>query len=131
MTLDSARRHAERDMPDTGTAHRPTGHTAANSDGEEVATFTDLFTSPCKIQGPSASTADAITRTVVVGGVERPVLSAGLHLPIATPVPLVDGDEFQVTAAVSDPQLPGARYRIVGVPAKSQATARRFDVVEV
>ena len=136
MSVESAtlagRRAAEAMMTDTGTAYRPTGHTARNADGEEVPTFTDLFTSPCKIQGPSAATADTTTRTVVVGGVERPVLSAGLHMPIAAAA-LVNGDEFEVTAndPFSDVQLLGRRYKIVGDPAKSHATARRFDVVQV
>lgn len=92
---------------------------------------------PGKVQGGSASTADTATEFVTIGGVKRPLLRGGLHIPISAQVP-VGGDrgigwEYQCTAAAdpADPALVGRRYLVVNVPAKTYATARRLDVVEV
>lgn len=75
---------------------------------------------------------DTNTRTVVVGGVERPVIEGGLKIPVGSPVPAI-GWEYELTALgpATDPALLGRRWRVVDVPAKSHATARRLDVVEV
>lgn len=100
--------------------------------------FTDVTPgTPGKVQGGSASTADTATEFVTIGGVKRPLLRGGLHIPISAQVP-VGGDrgigwEYQCTAAAdpADPALVGRRYLVVNVPAKTYATARRLDVVEV
>lgn len=85
-----------------------------------------------KIAGPSAQAGDTNTRTVTVGGVERPVVEGGLHIPLSAPLPAI-GWEYVCTAVgdASDPALLNRRWRVVDVPAKSYATARRLDVVEV
>lgn len=97
-----------------------------------------------KLQGSSASARDAADRTVRIGGVERPVLIAGLHIPIcdfitdgfldivASEDPLAAW-QFRVHRSRStDHSLVGRWYQAVGiVPAKSIATARRLDVAEV
>lgn len=84
-----------------------------------------------KVSGRSAG-ADTDTRTVTVGGVERPVVDGGLHLPLDPMRPKI-GWEFRCTAVGpgSDLSLLGRRWRVIDVPAKSYATARRLDVVEV
>lgn len=125
----------------TLTAYSPSGHSSQNeTTGVETPTFTNEGTTPGKVQGPTTQEADASTRTVAVGGVQRPVLTAGLHIPISADVPhsgpaYVSGGawEYVVTAvsADDDPALLNRRYRVVDVPAKSFATARRLDVVEV
>lgn len=132
---------AEREMTLTLTAYSPTGLTAQNeTTGLEVPTFTTGATTPGKVQAPSAQAGDTSTRTVTIGGVERPVLTAGLHLPISAAVPnagqphIAGGAwEYVVTAIGThdDPALLGNRYRVVEVPAKSFATARRLDVIEI
>lgn len=75
---------------------------------------------------------DTNTRTAVVGGVERPVIEGGLRIPLGAPVPAI-GWEYQLTilGPSTDPALLGRRWRVVDVPAKSYATQRRLDVVEV
>ncbi|HET8614286.1 MAG TPA: DUF6093 family protein, partial [Actinomycetales bacterium] len=96
-----------------------------------------------KVQGTSGK--DTATRTVRVGEIDRPVLDAGLHIPLAAfgnGTEVVASEqrgypggawEFVVTAvgSLDDAGLLGRRYMVVGCPAKSYATARRLDVVEV
>lgn len=122
-------------MVDTFTAYSPNGFTTVS--GLEVPAYADEGDTPGKIQGGSASTADTATEYVTVGGVRRPLLRGGLHIPISAPLPRAGdrgvGWEYECTAvgALSDPSLAGRRYLVVNVPAKSLATARRLDVVEV
>jgi len=84
------------------------------------------------MSGQSQQSQDPYTREVTVAGVARPVLQGGLSIPVGATMPAV-GWEYQVTAvgASDDPQLKGRRFHVVSVPAKSFATARRLDVVEV
>lgn len=117
-------------MVDTFTAYGlPTW---AATDGIEAEARLPQYDTPGKLAGPSAQSADATTRLVTIGGVERPVLQGGLHIPIAAALP-ADGWEFECieVGPDSDPSLVGRRWRVVSTPAKSYATARRLDVVEV
>lgn len=120
----------------TLTAYSPNGFTT-DGDGLQVRAYASEGTTPGKFQGPSSSNADAGTRSVTVGGVSRTVMVAGLHLPITADLPVAGdqgvGWEYAVTTlgADEDPALSGRRFLVVGVPAKSFATARRLDVVEV
>lgn len=72
------------------------------------------------------------SRTVEIGGVERPVVEGGLSIPLSAPLPKI-GWEYVCTEVdpTSDPSLLGRRFRVVGLGARSHATARRLDVVEV
>lgn len=117
-------------MGDTFAAFSP-GGTTTDDDGFEVDGFTDEGTTFGKVSGRSRD-GDTNTRTVTIGGVERPVLEGGLHIPISAALPTV-GWEYECTAvgADSDPAILGRRYRVVDSPAKSYATARRLDVVDV
>ena len=122
---------AEAEMADTFAAYSPNGTTTAGS-GKKSPAFTSQGSTSGKVQGSSSQKSDTATRTVSVGGVERPVLSGGLHIPISATIPAV-GWEYVCTAvgALSDPSLLNRRYRVVDVPAKTYATARRLDVVQV
>ena len=133
--IDAARRAAESLLTDTFTAYSPNGFTTVGN--LEVQQYTNEGSTPGKTQGGSASTADTATEYVTVGGVRRPIMRGGLHIPISAPVPTAGdqgvGWEYACTAvgARSDPSLAGRRYLVVNVPAKSFATARRLDVVEL
>lgn len=139
MTLESAvlagRTAAERLMSDTFEAFAPGGRTVV--DGREVLGFTSHGKTSGKVQGGSSATADPATDYVEVGDTRKPVFLGGLHIPISAPVPTAGdagvGWEYVCTAVgdLSDLSLLGRRYRVVNVPAKSYATARRLDVVEV
>lgn len=121
----------------TLTPQVPNGVTL-DPDGFEVQSYAAQTPHAGKVQGGSQSGKDTPTRYVTIGGVDRPVLNAGLHIPIGAPVPVASeqrgvGWEYEVTAVgpADDPALLGKRFLVVGVPAKSFATARRLDVVEV
>lgn len=105
----------------------------------KVPGFTDQGTSPGKVQAASGR-GDTTTRTVQVGGSQRLVLEAGVHIPLTafvddTGLLLRPGWECVVTAIdaeLDDPALLGRRFHVVKIPpAKSRATARRLDVTEV
>lgn len=131
------RRAAERDMSLTLAAYSPDA-TTTDANGFNVPAFASEGSTVGKVQAGAQAGQDAATRHVTVGGVARPVLSGGLHIPIGAPVPVGSeqrglGWEYEVTAvgAGDDPALLGRRFLVVGVPVKSYATARRLDVVEV
>jgi hypothetical protein len=127
--LVSGQRRAESFMTLTLAASSP-GGTTTDADGMETSDLSPEGTTPGKLQGSSAR--DAVTRSVSVGDVERPVVDEGLHIPLSAPLPKI-GWQYEVTAVgpSDDPALLGRRFQVVSVPAKSFATARRLDVVEV
>lgn len=122
------RAQAESLMQDTFTAY---SYEWRKVDGIEEKVWAPQGATPGKIAGRSRE-GDTNTRTVTIGGVERPVVEGGLHIPIGAPVPDI-GWEYELTTLGpnSDPALLGRRWRVVDVPAKSYATARRLDVVEI
>lgn len=136
MTLQSAieaqlpflQSEANARMADTFTAYAFTWTKVDNLD-EQV--WVEQYATPGRVAGRSRD-GDTNTRTVTIGDVERPVVEGGLHIPLSAELPAI-GWEFVCTAVgtLSDPSLLGRRWRVVDVPAKSQATARRLDVVEV
>lgn len=122
----------------TLTPQVPTGDLITDPEGFEVPEFTAQSTHAGKVQSGTQAGGDTSTRYLSIGGVDRPVLAAGLHIPIGAPVPVASEQrgqawEYVVTAVgpVDDPALLGRRYMVVGVPAKSFATARRLDVIAI
>lgn len=116
-------------MLETFTAYAATWTTVG---GLQVQTWVQQYVTDGKVAGRSRQGGDTNTRIVTIGGIERFVLEGGLHIPLNAGLPAV-GWEFVCTAAgpYSDPSLLGRRFRVVDVPAKSYATARRLDVFEV
>lgn len=115
-------------------AYEPQGW--QNTGGVDSLAFTPHGSTFGKVQGSSGK--DPVTRTVTIGNEQRPVIDEGLHIPISATVPEGGlqrglGWEYEVTAVGlhDDPALLGRRYLVVNSPAKSFATARRLDVVEV
>lgn len=135
--LPYLRREAESLMTLTLAAYSPTGGYVTNADGFEVPAFSPEGATFGKVQGGSQAGKDTPTRSISIGGVERPVLSAGLHIPLGAKVPLPGeqrgiGWEYEITAVGdADPALMGRRFLVVAVPVKSYATARRLDVIEL
>lgn len=139
--LPELRAEAERTMTLTLVAYSPSGVSSTDDDGYEVPGYVDEGVTPGKVQ--SGSGKDSETRYVNVGGVERPVIDGGLHIPLDRFVfdgLLIEASEqrgqawelevFSIGPA-DDPALLGRRYMVVSAPAKSFATARRLDVVEI
>lgn len=129
--VEAGRSAAARLMSDTFAAYSPGGKTT-NADGYEVDGWSAQGTTLGKVSGSSAQSRDTKTRLVRIGTVDRPVIDGGLHVPLDAPMPSI-GWEYVCTAAgpSSDPGLLDRRYRVVDVPLKSYATARRLDVVDV
>lgn len=124
----------------TLTPHSPTVPPTYTTDagGYEVPALTPGTPVPGKVQSGSQAGSDTATRYVKVGSVERPVLAAGLHIPITAAVPMAGeqrglGTEYVVTAVgpADDTALLNRRFLVVAVPVKSFATARRLDVIEL
>ena len=134
--LPDLQAHAESLLVDTFTVYKPNG-TTTDPDDFEVPAFASQGSTKGKVQGPSSQATDTATQTATVGGVERPVVAGGLHIPVSAPNPAAGpegvGWEYVCTAvgAMSDTSLVGRRWRVVNAPAKTYATARRLDVVEV
>lgn len=121
----------------TLTAFEPSTETK-DADGYTVQGYTNRGDVAGKVQSGSSAGHDTKTRYVRIGEVERPVIEGGLHIPLDAVVPTPGwqqglGWEYEVTALGDhdDPALLGRRYLVVEVPAKSFATARRLNVVEV
>jgi hypothetical protein len=116
-------------MTDTFTAYASTWTTV---NGLQEQTWTSQGSTPGRISGRGRGRHDTNTRVVTIGGEDRVVMDGGLHIPLDAPVPSI-GWEYLCTdvGGSSDQSLLGRRWRVVDVPAKSAATARRLDVVEV
>lgn len=132
----AGRQAAESLMTLTLAAYSPNGFTT-DPDGFEVPAFTPEGSTFGKVQAGSENAKDATDRHVTIGGVARPVLKGGLHIPITAPIPVASeqrgqGWEYEITdVGDADPALLGRRFLVVAVPAKSYATSRRLDVIEL
>lgn len=101
--------------------------------GLEADVFVATFTTKGKIAGASQGGADLAVRMVDIGGVQRPVITGGVHIPFDRTNAVPSGMLVKVmTLGPRSPHhLLGRLYRIEGESVKSYETARRFDVVEV
>lgn len=107
-------------MPDTGVITRAGARTLNESTGLYGQTPTDVYSGICKVVLPRQFPNDS----VAVGQVlveSRP----RLDLPVLTSTDVRDGDLFECTGA-GDPALVGRKWKLVGVSAQSQTSARRF-----
>lgn len=137
--LRSLQRAAESEFTLTLTWFSP-GEKTTGADGMErpAPVFEDITTGKAQAVSQLPGN-DTVSKTVKIGGSEVPVIFGGIHIPVGA---LFDengalrvkvGWECQVTATGDhdDPALYGRQYRVVDVPVKSYATARRLDVVDV
>lgn len=128
--LPFLREQAESRMQDYFDAYAPGPGTDADGMETDAATVAKEST-PGRVAGRSRD-GDTNTRLVTIGGVERPVVEGGLHIPLWAEVPSIGWEYVLVELGPNtDPALLNRRWRVVDVPAKSDATARRLDVVEV
>lgn len=138
--LGAMQARAQSLMTLTLTAYSPTG-LAPGPDGYDIPGYSPEGSTFGKVQAGAQAGGDTGTRYVKIGDTERPVLAGGLHIPITATIPTAGEErgqlggawEYLVTAVgpFDDPELLGRRYLVVAVPAKSLATARRLDVVEL
>ena len=116
-------------MTDTFTAY---AYTTTKVDGIDEQDWVAQYDTPGRVSGTSVNARDTYTRYIQVGGVEVPEVQGGLHIPLSADLPAI-GWQFECIAVGpnSDPNLLGRKWQVTNVPAKSYATARRLDVVEV
>jgi hypothetical protein len=134
--VNSGRQAAERLMTLTLTPYVPNGTTTVVN-GQETPGYDPGRAVKGKLRGQSAQSVQPYTRSVVIGGVDTPIVEGGLHIPIGAAIPTAGahgkGWEYVVTRVgpSDDPALLGRRYLVTNSPAMSHATARRLDVAEV
>lgn len=126
MSLESARARTETRMTDACTVRRqsPTGTTYDDSTGNTTPTWTALYAGPCRMKQPSASASGS-----QVGEASVLLQQPELHLPMSADL-LRSGDEVTITASVNDPGSVGRVLIVRAIPAYSNATARRYGVLE-
>lgn len=122
--LVRARARTEQRMTDTCTVRRETGTAYDDDTGITTPTIVTIYDGPCRLKKPSPAASSA-----TVGAAPVLLVQPELHLPMAAAL-LRPQDEVTLTASVSDPASAGRKFRVRAVPAHTQATARRYEVVE-
>lgn len=134
--IPAMRAHAQTLMLDRFDAYAP-GTITEDADGMEQRGYTLVASDvPGKLGGPSRDS-DPQGRPETVGGIQRRIVGAGLHLPVSAAQPVAGergiGWEYVLTAAGPNTpaELVGSRWLVLEAPVKSHMTARRLTVVEV
>ena len=124
--LPGLRLQAESLMLDTARAERPAGRVYDSTEQAEVDTFTDLFTSPCKVKARNVA---ALAQEV--GARTATTVRLEVHFPVTTEA-LQVGDVIEVTAVADvSTAVVGARYRVTAPVDGTYLTARRYEVDRV
>lgn len=124
--LARGRKAAESGMADACTIRRPSGTgTTDPITGVPAQNYTTLYTGACRVQSARAE-----AQREDVGEDHQLLLRLELQLPVAGTEGLKAGDEVTITSAVNDSDLVGRVFRIHDLAHKSEATARRVQVVE-
>lgn len=122
------RAEAEARMVDTAVIRIRAGRAYDAEAKVEVETYSDLFTTPCRVKvsgGLSAHSARDAGRIITT-------VTRELHIPVGSPaIPADAVADIESVGATSDPTLLGARLVLDGPAPGSQTTARRLQVSEV
>lgn len=102
---------------------RATGDAIDHNTGIDTPTYAVIYTGKCRLRFDFARVTEVQAAGQTVSD-QRPVLS----LPVLTSGDVLTNDVAEITANPLDPSLVGKKFRIAGVHAQSQATARRFPV---
>lgn len=116
---------AEARMLDTGTVTRPGTPTTDPDTGVVTPTSTTIYTGKCRIRQ-----AVVMDRPLESGQAQRYVQHSILSLPIAAPALLTD-DIFTMTTSALTANLVGRTWHVRGLSGDTNATAARYEVVEV
>lgn len=118
--VNAARTWHEAIMPDEGVIIRAGERTLNQSTGLYEQTPTTVYTGKCKVVLPKQFPNDsAAVGQVLVESRPR------LDLPVLASVGVREGDLFECTAG-GDPALVGLKWKLKGISAQSQTSARRF-----
>lgn len=122
--LARGRAAAEAGMADTCTIRRVTGATS-DSAGRETPTYATLYIGKCRVQQPGAQ-----SQREDVGEDHQLLLRLEVQLPVAGTEGLRVGDQVLITASAGDADLVARVFRIHDLAHKSEASARRMQVIE-
>lgn len=122
--LARGRAAAEAGMVDSCTIRRVTSSTSDPDTGVETPTWAQLYAGQCRVQQATAQ-----AQREDIGEDHLLLLRLEVQLPM-TVVGLEVGDEITVTAAASDPDLPGRVFLVHDLAHKTDATARRVQCIE-
>jgi len=111
-------------LVDACTIQHPTSIATNTTTGATTPTYSTVYTGPCEMQGSMSPSAQEVAEAHLA------VLAPTLKVPIAV-VGVVEGDLVTMTSSRNDPELVGRTFRVQGPSHKSNATARRFQCVEV
>lgn len=126
--LGAFKRRAESRMLDTFDIKVSSGMSYDADEGEDVETFTLLFTTPGRVKVEGGLS----VRDSEVGARTAASVARTLSIPVASDEVPVGAVAFCTAVhATSDPTLLGARLTIGGPAPGSQTTARRLEVTEV
>lgn len=122
--LAAGQRLAERLMTDACLIRRRTGEYTDPSTGVITPTYATVYEGKCRVQQQTTQATEAKP-----GGAHLLILRLELQVPIAVTGVEV-ADEVKVTASLADPDLTGRTLYVRDLAHKSQATSRRFQVME-
>lgn len=112
---------------ETCTITRVAGSATDPATGAVVVNRTTLYTGQCRIQQAAAAWAGPTD----VGEAQLRLSSSQLQLPVEGTEGLRIDDRVTVTAARNDSDLVGRVFAITGPNAKTDATTRKFPLLEV
>jgi hypothetical protein len=119
------RAFAKARMLDTCAVTRPGAPTTDPDTGVVTPTTTTIYTGKCRIRQ-----AVVMDRPLESGQAQRYVQHSILSVPIASPVLLTD-DIVTFTASALTANLVGRTWHVRGVSGDTDATAARYEVIEV
>lgn len=130
MSAESAtlagRAAAEALQVDACTITRVAGQTTDLQTAAVTPTTVTVYSGKCRIQGHSGHS-PSTARPVTVGGAYTFQSPFELQIPMSV-VGVQINDVVTVTASVLDPDLPGRKYWVKELAAKTHATSRRFGI---
>jgi hypothetical protein len=124
-TILAGRRMMENLMEAAGTVRRVTG-TTVDATGRNVPITSVIYSGKCRVKYKFARVTE-VTSAGQTLAEQRPEVS----FPVATSGSIQVDDILTIDSNPLDPALVGAQFRIAGVHAQTQATARRFLVVVI
>lgn len=112
-------------MLDTATVTRPGTPTTDPDTGVVTPTSTTIYNGKCRIRQ-----AVVMDRPLESGQAQRYVQHSILSVPIGSPALLTD-DVLTITASALTAILVGRTWHVRGLSADTDATAARYEVIEV
>jgi hypothetical protein len=125
LLLARARTAALKGMVDACTIRHRAGETTDDDSGVVTPIWEDLYAGPCRVQQSRYSSSTKHD----AGQDDITLLALEVHLPMSV-VGVEVGDAITMTASLTDPDLPGRVFLVRSLAHKTDASARRVQVIE-